>query len=115
MLYNMEDIRRRLHSRLFFRLSHDQAKHRRMTRQNYGAEAKEGEFWKTEPYFENMVWRNYKNEHARFFKEGDVEGQVDEKTCKELGVEVLPGMDRDVETILRWAVDAIIRQLSVAS
>lgn len=30
-----------------------------MTRLSYGAEAKEDEFWKTDDYFEKMVWRNY--------------------------------------------------------
>ena len=44
LLYNMPDIRKRLDTRLFVKLSHQEANHRRMTRPHYGAEAKEGEF-----------------------------------------------------------------------
>lgn len=54
LLYNMPDIRKRLDTRLFVSLSYNEAKHRRMTRPHYGAEAKEGEFWKTEYYFEKL-------------------------------------------------------------
>lgn len=82
MLYNVPEIRERLDVRLFVRLSHGESKRRRMSRPNYGAEAKEGEFWKTEEYFEKMVWRNYVEQHRNFFDEGDVEGQVDAERCR---------------------------------
>ena len=42
LLYNMPDIRKRLDTRLFVKLSHKEAKHRRTIRPHHGAEAKEG-------------------------------------------------------------------------
>ena len=59
-----------------------------MTRPQYGAEAKEGEFWKTEDYFEKMVWRNYVEQHRVLFQESNVEGSVHEDKCWELGINV---------------------------
>jgi uridine kinase len=93
MLYNVPRIRERLECRLFVRLSHKQAKHRRMTRPNYGAEAEEGESWKTEEYFEKMVWRNYVEQHKDSFVGGDVEEKVSETRCIELGIVMQDGMD----------------------
>lgn len=111
MLYNIEAVRSRLDVRLFLRLSHDNAKQRRMTRRNYGADAKPEEFWKTEDYFEKMVWRNYVAEHASFFKDQDVEGIPDEEKCAAVGVNVLAQLAADAETTLRWATHAILDSL----
>jgi len=111
MLYNVTKIRKMLECRLFVQLSHKrdkQAKHRRMTRPNYGAKAEEGESWKTEDYFEKMVWRNYVEQHKDSFVGGDVEEKVSEKKCIELGIVMQDGMDVGVETTLGWAVDAIL-------
>ena len=113
MLYNIEEIRRRLDARLFLRLSHETTKHRRMTRQGYGAEAKPGEFWKTEDYFEKMVWWNYKTQHASLFQDQDVEGVPNEATCTAAGIVVQPGLDSDAETTVRWATNAIITFLEL--
>lgn len=55
MLFNVPDIREWFDARLFVRLSHGEARRRRMARPDYGGEAKEGEFWKTEDYFEKMI------------------------------------------------------------
>lgn len=51
MLYNVEEVRKRFDAKLFFCLSHQTAKHRRMNRQNYGTDAKPDESWKTEYLF----------------------------------------------------------------
>ncbi len=67
MLFNFAGIRERCDVRLFVRLSRGEARRRRMKRPGYGSEAKEGEFWKTEDYFEKMVWRNYVEQHGDFF------------------------------------------------
>ena len=88
MLYNIVEVQKRIDIRLFLRLSHKTAKYRRMNRQGYGSDAKPGEFWKTEDYFEKMVWRNYKNEHAAFFQHGDVEGIPNVQTCTDAGIVV---------------------------
>ena len=111
MLYNIEAVRSRLDVRLLIRLSHDEAKRRRMTRQNYGASAKPEEFWKTEDYFEKMVWRNYVAEHASFFEDQDVEGIADGKICATAGIEVQPELNIDVGTTLSWATDVILDSL----
>lgn len=110
-LFDVVEIRERFDVRLFVRLSRGEAKRRRMNRPNYGSEAKEGEFWKTEDYFEKMVWRNYVEQHGEFFEEGDVEGKADEERCERLGIAVQGGMDVEVQESLRWAVGAILEGL----
>ncbi|KAJ5923269.1 nicotinamide riboside kinase 1 [Penicillium verhagenii] len=111
LLYHEPSIRDRLDLRLFLRLSHETAKKRRFTRQGYGSEASHEEFWKTEDYFEKMVWRNYVEQHAQFFRGGDVEGIVDTQKCQTLGIEILPGLDRPLEDSLPWALDQVIEGL----
>ncbi|KAJ5765692.1 nicotinamide riboside kinase 1 [Penicillium odoratum] len=111
LLYHEPSIRNRLDLRLFLRLSHASAKQRRFTRPGYGSEAKSGEFWKTEDYFEKMVWRNYVAHHAQFFIGGNVEGIVHAQQCQNLGIEILPGLDRPLEDSLPWAIDQIIEFL----
>ena len=114
MLYNIPEIRKRLDIRLFLRISHDLAKSRRMSRLGYGsddAQPGELEFWKTEEYFEKMVWRNYKSEHAAFFQDGDVEGVPDMRTCADAGVVIQPAIDAAAKETLRWMTDAVIGSL----
>ena len=111
LLFHNAEIRKRLDLKLFFRLSHDVAKERRFRRQGYGPEAKPDEFWKTEDYFEKMVWRCYREQHAFMFREGDVEGDVDENACEEAGINVLPGLDQPVADSLIWTTDQIISGL----
>lgn len=94
--------------RLFLRLDHQEAKRRRLTRRNYGVEAKEGEFWKTEDYFETMVWRNYVERHADFFEDGNVEGCIDRKVCRSREIAVQDGTNVKTESCLNWAVDIVI-------
>ncbi|MCJ1242675.1 ribosylnicotinamide kinase [Varicellaria rhodocarpa] len=111
MLYSIEEVRERIDARLFLRLSRQTARYRRINRQGYGSEARPGEFWKTEDYFEKMVWQNYKTEHATFFHNGDVEGTPNEEICAATGIMVQPTLDASTETTLRWATDAIISSL----
>lgn len=78
LLYHRVDILQRLDCALFLRLSKSEAKRRRMSRPGYGAEAQGGEFWKTEEYFEECVWRNYVRVHAGLFEGGGCgEGEGD--------------------------------------
>lgn len=100
LLYHLPDVRRRLNGKLFVRLDHEEARRRRLTRPSYGVEAKEGEFWKTEDYFEKMVWRNYVEQHADFFEDGDVEGSIDRKLCSERGIVMHEGMNVEAEQTL---------------
>lgn len=108
LLYNMSAIRQRLDCKLFVRLDHAEAKHRRMTRSQYGSDAEEGEFWKTEDYFEKMVWWNYIEQHADLFVEGNVEGNVDLVKCSERGIAIQEAMNVHVEDTLIWAVDIVL-------
>ena len=111
LLFQNPEIRKRLDLKLFFRLSHDVAKARRFSRQGYGAEAKPEEFWKTEDYFENMVWRCYQEQHAFMFRDGCVEGNVNEVICHGQGINVLPGLNQPVKESLVWTTNEIISAL----
>jgi nicotinamide/nicotinate riboside kinase len=111
LLYHMPDIRTKLDGKLFMRLNHQKARRRRLTRPSYGAEAKEGEFWKTEDYFEKMVWRNYVEQHADLFEDGNVEGGIDSKVCSERGIAVQEGMNMEMAHTLTWAMDTILSLL----
>ena len=93
------------------RLDHQEARRRRLTRPSYGAEAKEGEFWKTEDYFENMVWRNYVEQHADLFEYGNVSGSIDRKMCSERGIALQEAMNVEMGETLSWAVNIVISLL----
>lgn len=112
LLYHNATIRDILDARLFLRLSRKTAKDRRMTRPGYGVEAKPDEFWKSEDYFEKMVWRSYLSEHSQFFENGDVEGKPNEK-CVQSGIDVQSTLDVTVDEALRWATDALLRSISM--
>ena len=107
-MYHLSDVRRRLDGKLFVRLDHQEARRRRLTRPSYGTEAAEGEFWKTEDYFENMVWRNYVEQHADLFDDGNAEGSIDRKVCSERGIALQEAMNVEVGQTLSWAVDIVI-------
>lgn len=111
LLYHMHEVRRRLNGKLFVRLDHQEARRRRLTRPSYGAEAKKDEFWKTEDYFEKMVWRNHVEQHADLFENGNVEGEIDKKVCSERGIAVQEAMNVEMGQTLNWAVDVVISLL----
>ena len=79
-------MREGLNGRLFLRLYHQEVRPRRMTRPCYGTEAKEGDSWRAEDYFEKMVWRNYVGQHADLFEDSNVDGSINEMVCGERGV-----------------------------
>ena len=115
LLYHRPDVRSRLDGRLFVRLDHKEARRRRLTRPFYGAEAKEGEFWKTDHYFEKMVRRNYVEQHADLLEGGNVEGSVDMGVCGERGIAMQEAMNVEVGQMLDWAVDVMIGLLKAHS
>lgn len=108
LLYRSCDVRGRLDGKLFLRSDYEEARRRRLSRPSYGVEAKEGEFWKTEDYFEKMVWRNYVEQHADLFENGEVEGSVDREVCRERGIVMQEGMNVEIGQTLSWAVDFLI-------
>lgn len=111
LLYNISDVLTRLDGKLFIRLDHQEARRRRMTRPTYGSEAQDGEFWKTEDYFEKIVWRNYVEQHAHLFENGNAEGRVDKKVCREKGIVLQEAMNMEIVQTLGWAVDVVISLL----
>lgn len=42
------------------------------------------------------------------FRNGNVEGDVNEEVCNEAGIKVLPGLDRPVEESLTWTTNQIV-------
>lgn len=111
LLYHISDILTRLDGKLFIRLDHQEARRRRLTRPSYGSEAQDGEFWKTEDYFEKIVWRNYVEQHAHLFEDGNVEGSIDKKVCREKEIVVQESMNMEIVQTLAWAVGVVITLL----
>ena len=111
LLYHASNVLTRLDGKLFIRLDHQEARRRRMTRPSYGSEAQDGEFWKTEDYFEKIVWRNYVEQHAHLFEDGNVEGSIDKKVCREKGIMLQEAMNMEIVQTLGWAVDVVISLL----
>lgn len=111
LLYHISDVLTRLDGKLFIRLDHQEARRRRMTRPTYGSEAQDGEFWKTEDYFEKIVWRNYVEQHAYLFENGNAEGRINKKVCREKGIVLQEAMNMEIVQTLGWAVDVVISLL----
>ncbi|KAF1942031.1 P-loop containing nucleoside triphosphate hydrolase protein [Clathrospora elynae] len=108
---DMEHIRRLFDVRLFLRVGYQTAKRRRERRSGYVT--LEG-FWEDPPgYVDRIVWPNYVADHAFLFKEGDVEGEMDEGVCERVGVKAMPReAEGDMGVCLEWAVgvlEAVIR------
>ncbi|TPX09537.1 uncharacterized protein E0L32_009280 [Thyridium curvatum] len=97
--------------KLFLLVSHAKATQRREARDGYVT--LEG-FWKDPPgYVDRIVWPNYAKAHAWLFKDGDVEGELDERVLVSKGIKAQMGrgLDIDMETTLDWAVETIILEL----
>lgn len=113
LLYHISDVLTRLDGKLFRILDHQEARRRKMTRPSYGSEAQDGEFWKTEDYFEKIVCRNYVEQHAHLFEDGNVEGSIDKKVCREKAIVVQEPMNMETVQTVGWAVDVVISLLGV--
>ena len=92
--------------RLFLRTSYETTKRRREARSGYVT--LEG-FWEDPPgYVDKIVWPNYVNDHKFLFNNGNVEADLDEDTCRAIG---LVGMPKDAEEnmtkCLEWAVGVL--------
>lgn len=100
-----------LDAKLFLLVSRGRATQRREHRDGYVT--LEG-FWTDPPgYVDKIVWPNYAGSHAWLFKEGNVEGNLDEEVLREKGIlaQVGKGLDVDMETTFEWAVETLMRQL----
>lgn len=97
--------------RLFLRVSHDRATHRREARDGYVT--LEG-FWKDPPgYMDKIVWPNYVETHRWMFPGGDVEAEPDHALLEADSIltQLDKGVDVDMETTLAWAVDTLMCEL----
>ncbi|GME50015.1 hypothetical protein GTA08_BOTSDO07756 [Neofusicoccum parvum] len=103
-------IRDQFDVKLFLRTSYATAKRRREARAGYVT--LEG-FWEDPPgYVDDIVWPNYVKDHKFLFKNGDVEGDLDEEVCKQIGVAVMPKeAAEDMGKVLEWATQAIVDEL----
>lgn len=104
LLYSdeMRAVRDAFDVKLFLQLDHDTAKTRREARGGYVT--LEG-WWQDPPgYVDNIVWPNYVNDHKYLFRDGDVEGQVDDDVVGSLNIDVMmKDKQGDVSGCLEWA------------
>ncbi|KAI9650432.1 hypothetical protein NHQ30_000447 [Ciborinia camelliae] len=93
--------------KLFLPTTKEVAKHRRMTRFPYvdfpAGGRHPGQMWKSEGYFEDVVWKGYEDSFGWLLKETGKEN-VD-------GVFVRTTFDDTVENTVDWAVDVILEFL----
>ncbi len=107
----MESIMELIDVKLFLLVSRATATRRREARDGYVT--LEG-FWEDPPgYVDKIVWPNYVDSHKWLFHDDDVEGQPNQDVVAEKDIEVQlgKGLDIDMETTLRWAVDTVMRRL----
>jgi nicotinamide/nicotinate riboside kinase len=89
---------------LFLRLSKATAKARRLAKPGCGIDARPDMYWATEPYFEAGVWKNYAQEHAWLFVNGDVEGEFRGEVAAREKIEATPMLDWSMRESADWAV-----------
>ncbi|MCJ1472114.1 ribosylnicotinamide kinase [Lambiella insularis] len=107
---SVRQIRESIDLKIMLRAKFAKAKERRENRSGYVT--LEG-FWEDPPgYVENVVWPGYVEEHSFMFRCGDVDGNVDERVIRKLGVQICPGEGEwSMEQVLQWAVDTVIKML----
>jgi uridine kinase len=91
--------------KLFLPTAKEVAKRRRFERKVYIDQPEgtrvPGQMWKSEGYFEKVVWDNYVKEHAWILGDLDAEG-----------IDIRPGTDFNVEGTVRWAVGVVLDELA---
>lgn len=127
--------------KLFLSTSKEKAQERRLVRDCYidapAGKRIPGQLWKTDGYFEEVVWENYVKENGWLFEDGAAQGKDSEtgvssslasdgavvdgcsgvKMCiasdkaKEMGVHVRPGLDAGISDTIHWAVGVILEEL----
>lgn len=61
-------------------------------------------------YVDHVVWPNYVQDHAFLFKDGDVEGQLDEDVLNKLDIHAMPDSAQgNMTACLNWA-DEVVEQ-----
>jgi nicotinamide/nicotinate riboside kinase len=104
MLYSegMKAIRDQFDIKLFLRTDHATAKARREARTGYVT--LEG-FWEDPPgYVDDIVWPEYVKEHAFLFRDGNVEGEVDQAQIEKLKIQAMPDQAQgNMTACVEWA------------
>jgi nicotinamide/nicotinate riboside kinase len=117
LLFTHPEVIAQLDIRLFLRASRAVSKKRRAERPPYLTV--DGWWRDPEHYFDRVVWPEYVASHAWMFSEGDVDGdRVDRAILEEYRVRTPEGRDEGgtdgetgFESVVRWAVDAIVDDL----
>jgi nicotinamide/nicotinate riboside kinase len=102
----MKDIRALFDVKLFLRTSYGTAKKRREARNGYVT--LEG-FWEDPPgYVDKVVWPNYVQDHKFLFEDSDVEKELKEDVCRNVGINGMPRRaEGDMTVCLEWAVGVL--------
>ncbi|RDW82310.1 hypothetical protein BP6252_03422 [Coleophoma cylindrospora] len=107
--HSMASVQPQMDIKLFLRVSYAKAKARREARSGYVT--LEG-FWEDPPgYVDKIVWPNYVEDHKWMFEDEDVEGRVKEDVLSKWNIRCQDGLDVDMTTTLKWAVDLIMEEL----
>jgi nicotinamide/nicotinate riboside kinase len=111
---DMKDIRDLFDVKLFLRTSYKTAKRRREARSGYVT--LEG-FWEDPPgYVDKIVWPNYVKDHKFLFENANVEGILDAKVLRELGIHGMPlGADENMTQCLEWGVETLMHAIKGAA
>jgi nicotinamide/nicotinate riboside kinase len=106
----MESVQPQMDIKLFLRVSYAKAKARREARSGYVT--LEG-FWEDPPgYVDKIVWPNYVEDHKWMFEDEDVEGKLRDDVVKQMRISSQEGgVDVDMTTTLKWAVQLLIEEL----
>lgn len=113
LLYQNPTIRELLDVKLLLRASKEKSRMRHFEKPENKATDGGGKFfWKTQDYFDRMVWQTYSQEHGPLFEEGDVQGKPIENVCAGLQIFVQPEIDQNVDDTLQWVVKSIINSLN---
>jgi uridine kinase len=92
--------------KLFLSATKDAVKKRRFSRPVYTDQPKgqrlAGQMWKTEGYFDQIVWGHFEEEHAWMFTNDGTKKQ---------GIHFQKEKDASIEETVEWAVDAILAQM----
>lgn len=108
LLYSeeMKAVRDLFDVKLFLRADHATMKARREARSGYVT--LEG-FWEDPPgYVDDIVWPNYVKDHSFMFKEGKVDGELNEQVLKQLGIQAMPNdAQGNMTACLQWANDVL--------
>lgn len=103
---NMAQVREVFDVKILMRGDLATTKARRETRMGYACY---DSFWQDPPnYIEDVVWPNHVRDHSFLYRDGDVEGDVDEVVCARLGIQAMSSRDQqDMTSCIQWAVSVI--------